>query len=90
MSDPTGTIATPAGYIGTPSRPRLPIAAILTRAAELGAQGFVIVSPSRCRRVDAPSNEVTHSRRRVMNAFRLPRAVCRRALYNGGRIESRA
>lgn len=42
MSDPTGTIATPAGYIGRRAGKRLPVAAILTRAAELGAEGFVI------------------------------------------------
>ncbi len=42
MSDPTGTIATPAGHIGRRAGKRLPVAPILARAAELNAEGFVI------------------------------------------------
>lgn len=42
MSDPTGTIATPAGYIIRRRGKRLPLTQILARAAELEAQGFVI------------------------------------------------
>lgn len=45
MSDPTGTIATPAGYIGRRAGKRLPVAALLARAAELSAQGFVVGLP---------------------------------------------
>ncbi|MGQ0639575.1 MAG: Holliday junction resolvase RuvX [Gemmatimonadaceae bacterium] len=42
VSDPTGTIATPAGHITRRAGKRLPVAPILARAGELGVEGFVI------------------------------------------------
>jgi putative Holliday junction resolvase len=42
VSDPTGTIATPAGHITRRAGKRLPVAQLLARAEELEAEGFVI------------------------------------------------
>ena len=45
VSDPTGTIASPAGHILRRPGKRPPIAEIVRRAEELGARGFVIGLP---------------------------------------------
>jgi putative Holliday junction resolvase len=45
VSDPTGTIATPAGHLARRPGKRAPIAALVKRAEELGATGFVIGLP---------------------------------------------
>jgi putative Holliday junction resolvase len=45
VSDPTGTIASPAGHILRRSGKRPPIAEIVRRAEELGARGFVVGLP---------------------------------------------
>ncbi len=45
MSDPTGTIATPAGHITRRPSKRVPVTRLLERAAALEAQGFVIGLP---------------------------------------------
>jgi putative pre-16S rRNA nuclease len=45
VSDPTGTIASPAGHILRRRGKRPPIAEIVRRAAELGARGFVVGLP---------------------------------------------
>jgi putative holliday junction resolvase len=45
LSDPTGTIASPAGHIVRRAGKRPPIAEILRRAAALGARGFVVGLP---------------------------------------------
>ncbi|MFN2563986.1 MAG: Holliday junction resolvase RuvX [Gemmatimonadaceae bacterium] len=45
VSDPTGTIASPAGHIVRRPGKRPPIAEILRRAEELGARGFVLGLP---------------------------------------------
>ena len=45
VSDPTGTIASPAGYILRRRGKRPPIAEIVRRADELGARGFVVGLP---------------------------------------------
>jgi putative Holliday junction resolvase len=45
VSDPTGTIASPAGYILRRSGKRPPIAEIVRRASELDARGFVLGLP---------------------------------------------
>jgi putative Holliday junction resolvase len=45
VSDPTGTIASPAGYILRRAGKRPPIAEIVRRAEELGARGFVLGLP---------------------------------------------
>jgi len=42
VSDPTGTIATPAGHITRRPGKRVPVTQLLERAVELEAQGFVI------------------------------------------------
>jgi putative pre-16S rRNA nuclease len=45
VSDPTGTIASPAGHILRRRGKRPPIAEIVRRAEELGARGFVVGLP---------------------------------------------
>ncbi|HEX5581513.1 MAG TPA: Holliday junction resolvase RuvX [Gemmatimonadaceae bacterium] len=45
VSDPTGTIASPAGHIVRRAGKRPPIAEIVRRAEELGAEGFVLGLP---------------------------------------------
>ena len=45
VSDPTGTIASPAGHILRRPGKRSPIAEIVRRAEELGARGFVVGLP---------------------------------------------
>jgi putative holliday junction resolvase len=45
ISDPTGTIASPAGFILRRPGKRPPVAALVRRAQELEAEGFVIGLP---------------------------------------------
>jgi putative Holliday junction resolvase len=45
ISDPTGTIASPAGFIVRRAGKRIPITALLAKAGELGALGFVVGLP---------------------------------------------
>ncbi len=45
VSDPTGTIASPAGFLTRRAGKRPPIAAIVTRAAALDAVGFIVGLP---------------------------------------------
>ncbi|MDB4905574.1 MAG: Holliday junction resolvase [Gemmatimonadetes bacterium] len=45
ISDPTGTIASPAGYILRRPGKRPPLAEIIRRATELEARGFVVGLP---------------------------------------------
>jgi putative Holliday junction resolvase len=45
VSDPTGTIASPAGFIARRPGKRPPIAAIIARAEALEARGFVLGLP---------------------------------------------
>jgi putative Holliday junction resolvase len=45
VSDPTGTIASPAGHIVRRAGKRPPIAEIVRRAEELGVEGFVLGLP---------------------------------------------
>lgn len=45
VSDPTGTIASPAGFIARRPGKRAPIAEIVRRGEELGVTGFVLGLP---------------------------------------------
>ena len=45
ISDPSGTIASPAGCIDRRAGKRPPLTALLARATELGARGFVVGLP---------------------------------------------
>ncbi len=45
VSDPLGMIASPAGHVERRAGKRPPLTALLARAAELGAEGFVIGLP---------------------------------------------
>jgi putative Holliday junction resolvase len=45
VSDPTGTIASPAGFITRRAGKRLPIAEIVARARELNVSSFVVGLP---------------------------------------------
>lgn len=57
MSDPTGTIATPVGYITRRQGKRVPLTRLLERAADLEAEGFVIGLP-----LDGDGRETPRSR----------------------------
>lgn len=54
ISDPTGTIASPAGFIVRRSGHRVPLTALLQKATELEAQGFVVGLPLDGRGEDGP------------------------------------
>ncbi len=61
VSDPTGTIASPAGHIVRRAGKRPPIAEIVRRADELGAEGFVLGLPLDQQGDDTPrATEVRH------------------------------
>lgn len=45
IADPTGTIASPAGWIARRAGHRVPIAVLITKATELEAKGFVVGLP---------------------------------------------
>jgi len=45
VSDPSGMIASPAGFLVRRAGKRAPVKAIITRAAELGAEAFVLGLP---------------------------------------------
>jgi len=45
VSDPMGMIASPAGHVERRAGKRPPLTALLARAAELGAEGFVVGLP---------------------------------------------
>jgi len=61
VSDPTGTIASPAGHIVRRPGKRPPIAALIARGAELEAEGFVLGLPLDDEGDDTPrATEVRH------------------------------
>ena len=45
LSDPMGMIASPAGHLARRAGKRPPLTALLAKAAELGAEGFVVGLP---------------------------------------------
>jgi putative Holliday junction resolvase len=53
ISDPTGTIASPAGFIVRRAGKRPPITALLAKATELGALAFVVGLPLDARGEDS-------------------------------------
>ena len=61
VSDPTGTIASPAGHLARRAGKRPPIAALISRGAELEADGFVLGLPLDDEGEETPrSTEVRH------------------------------
>ena len=54
LSDPTGTIASPAGFIERRAGKRPPLTALLAKATELGATGFVVGLPLDSNGEDTP------------------------------------
>jgi putative Holliday junction resolvase len=57
ISDPTGTIASPAGFIERRAGKRPPLTALLAKAKELGASGFVVGLPLDTNGDDTPRAE---------------------------------
>ena len=57
ISDPTGTIASPAGFIERRAGKRPPLTALLARAAELEATGFVVGLPLDANGAETPRTE---------------------------------
>ena len=66
ISDPTGTIATPAGVIVRRAGKRPPVAELIRRAEALEARGFVVGLP-----LDEQGNDTNRSRevRRIASAL---------------------
>jgi putative Holliday junction resolvase len=61
VSDPTGTIASPAGHVVRRAGKRPPIATLIARGAELEAQGYVVGLPLDDQGEETPrSAEVRH------------------------------
>ena len=56
VSDPTGTIASPAGHVARRAGKRPPVAELVRRAVELGATGIVLGLP-----LDANGEETTRA-----------------------------
>lgn len=54
VSDPTGMIASPAGHVERRAGKRPPLTALLARAAELEAEGFVVGLPLDAQGEDTP------------------------------------
>jgi putative Holliday junction resolvase len=54
VSDPSGTIASPAGYIQRRAGKRPPIAEIVRRGTDLGVEGFVVGLPLDANGEDTP------------------------------------
>jgi putative Holliday junction resolvase len=57
LSDPTGTIASPAGFIERRAGKRPPLTALLAKAAELEATGFIVGLPLDSNGEDTPRAE---------------------------------
>lgn len=57
ISDPTGTIASPAGFIERRAGKRPPLTALLAKAAELEATGFVVGLPLDSNGEETPRTE---------------------------------
>ncbi|MFI5233649.1 MAG: Holliday junction resolvase RuvX [Gemmatimonadales bacterium] len=57
ISDPTGTIASPAGFIERRAGKRPPLTALLAKAAELEATGFVVGLPLDSNGAETPRTE---------------------------------
>jgi putative Holliday junction resolvase len=73
ISDPTGTIASPAGFIVRRPRKRPPIAEIVRRAEALEARGFVVGLPLDGEGEDTPrSVEVRRIADEIARRTRLP------------------
>ena len=73
ISDPTGTIASPAGHILRRAGKRPPIAEIIRRAEALDAKGFVVGLPLDERGEDTPrASEVRRIAAELEKRTRLP------------------
>jgi putative pre-16S rRNA nuclease len=73
ISDPTGTIASPAGHIVRRAGKRPPIAEIIRRAEALDAKGFVVGLPLDERGEDTPrASEVRRLAAEIEKRTRLP------------------
>jgi putative Holliday junction resolvase len=57
ISDPTGTIASPAGFIERRAGKRPPLTALLAKAAALEAKGFVVGLPLDANGAETPRTE---------------------------------
>lgn len=73
ISDPTGTIASPAGHIVRRAGKRPPIAEIIRRAEALDARGFVVGLPLDEQGEDTPrASEVRRIAAEIEKRTRLP------------------
>lgn len=80
ISDPTGTIASPAGHIPRRSGHRVPLTTLLQKAAELEARGFVVGLPLDGRGEDGP---------RTLEARRLAEELRNRTGFEARLVDER-
>jgi len=100
VSDPTGTIASPVGAIERRKGKKIPVAPLIAKAEELGAEGFVVGLPldgdgndtpraTAARWLAAELERRTGKRARVVDE-RYTTAAARRAIREmGGKIQDR-
>jgi putative Holliday junction resolvase len=80
ISDPTGTIASPAGFIERRPGKRPPLTALLAKAAELEAEGFVVGLPLDANGEDSP---------RALEARRLADELAKRTGLSARLVDER-
>lgn len=80
ISDPTGTIASPAGHVPRRAGHRVPLTTLLRRAEELEARGFVVGLPLDERGEDGP---------RALEARRLAEELSKRTGMEARLVDER-
>lgn len=80
ISDPTGTIASPAGFLTRRSGHRVPLTALLQKSTELEARGFIVGLPLDGRGEDGP---------RTTEARRLAEELQRRTGFEARLVDER-
>lgn len=80
IADPTGTIASPAGFIARRAGHRVPLTALLDKAAALEARGFVVGLPLDERGEDGP---------RALEARRLAEELTKRTGFEARLVDER-
>ena len=80
LADPTGTIASPAGFITRRSGHRVPLTALINKAVELEAKGFVVGLPLDGRGEEGP---------RALEARRLAEELTKRTGMEARLVDER-
>lgn len=80
IADPSGTIASPAGFVPRRAGHRVPLTTLLRKAAELEARGFVVGLPLDARGEDGP---------RTLEARRLAEELHKRTGFEARLVDER-